>query len=247
MRRVNLIPMAGEGQRFIDAGYKTPKPLVEVNGTAMFIGAAESLPHADHWIFLCRKEHIDEYGIDEKLKERFPDADIISVNYLTEGQASTCLLAKDLIRENDQLTIGTCDNSMEHDRNAVLDQILTTDAVIWTFRNNPAVLQNPRMYGWVKVNDKDKAVQISCKQPISAAPLNDHAIIGTFSFQRASTFFRGVESMIQKNRRINDEFYIDIALDECIRLGYEVFPSEVNSYTCWGTPQDVEKYNDSFI
>jgi hypothetical protein len=36
-------------------------------------------------------------------------------------------------------------------------------------------------------------------------------------------------------------------LDECIRLGYEVFPSEVNSYTCWGTPQDVEKYNDSFI
>ena len=245
MRRVNMIPMAGVGQRFIDAGYTIPKPLIKVNGTAMFIRAAESLPEADHWVFLCRAEHIEEYGIDVELRKRFPNADIVSVDYLTEGQASTCLLAKDLLKEDDQLTIGTCDNSMNYDRVAVNNRIKTTDALIWTFRNNSAVLQNPRMYGWVKVDANKKAIQISCKEPISDAPLHDHAIIGSFSFQRASTFFRGTESMIRKNRRINNEFYIDIALDECIRLGYNVFPNEVSSYTCWGTPQDVGKYNEA--
>ena len=27
-----LLPIAGNGQRFIDAGYKLPKPLIEING-----------------------------------------------------------------------------------------------------------------------------------------------------------------------------------------------------------------------
>jgi hypothetical protein len=48
--------------------------------------------------------------------------------------------------------------------------------------------------------------------------------------------------MIAKNRRINNEFYIDVALDECIGLGYVVRPFEVEKYICWGTPQDLDKY-----
>jgi len=57
MRRVNLIPMAGEGQRFIDAGYTTPKPFIDINGLPMLVRAAKSLPPADQWIFICRKSY----------------------------------------------------------------------------------------------------------------------------------------------------------------------------------------------
>ena len=245
MRRVNLIPMAGLGQRFVDGGHVTPKPLVKVGGDAMFVRAAESLPNADYWIFICRAEHIHEFGIDEEINRRFPNADVLSVDYLTEGQACTCLLAKELLLENDQLTIGTCDNGMAYDRVAVDELIGGSDALIWTFRNNPAVLQDPKMYGWVKVDEEGRALEVSCKEPISTDPLKDHAIIGSFTFKRASTFFSGVNSMIQKNRRINNEFYMDVALDECIRLGHIVLPHQVDSYTCWGTPQDVEKYNEA--
>ncbi|HIB92841.1 MAG TPA: lipopolysaccharide biosynthesis protein, partial [Candidatus Lambdaproteobacteria bacterium] len=55
MRRVNLIPMAGAGQRFVDGGYDTPKPLIEVDELPMIVQAANSLPVADYWIFICRK------------------------------------------------------------------------------------------------------------------------------------------------------------------------------------------------
>ena len=81
MRRVNLVPLAGAGQRFVDAGYVTPKPLIKINGVPMVVKAAKSLPNADRWIFICREEHIKNYGIDKELKYYFPNADIISLRY----------------------------------------------------------------------------------------------------------------------------------------------------------------------
>jgi len=244
MRRVNLIPMAGAGQRFVDAGYDTPKPLIEVDGTPMAVLAAKSLPTADHWIFICRDEHILEHGIDKVLRHHFPSSEIISVVYLTDGQASTCLLARDLLRPDDQLTIGTCDNAMEYDPEVFEQKITQADVIIWTFRNNSAVLQNPKAYGWVEVDETEKALKVSCKEPISTKPLSDHAVVGSFSFRKAETFLQCVDTMITKNRRINNEFYLDVAIDECILLGYVVCPIEVRQYVCWGTPQDLEEYRN---
>ena len=117
MRRVNLIPMAGEGQRFIDAGYTTPKPLIDINGLPMVVNAANSLPEADQWIFVCRESHIKSANIDKVLMQCFPGALILTVNQLTAGQVCTCLLARDYLRMDDQLTIGTCDNGMKYDYN----------------------------------------------------------------------------------------------------------------------------------
>ena len=232
--------MAGAGQRFVDAGYDTPKPLIEVDGTPMAVLAAKSLPAADHWIFICRDEHILEHGIDKVLRHHFPSSEIISVDYLTDGQASTCLLARDLLRPDDQLTIGTCDNTMEDDPEVFEQKITQADVIIWTFRNNSAVLQNPKAYGWVEVDETEKALKVSCKEPISTKPLADHAVVGSFSFRKAETFLQCVDTMITKNRRINNEFYLDVAIDECILLGYVVCPIEVRQYVCWGTPQDFE-------
>src|SRR5438128_4730843 len=151
-RRVNLIPMAGAGQRFVDAGYLLPKPLIPVGGVPMIVRAAGALPRADHWIFVCRAQHVRDAAIDRELEKHFSPSTVLTVDRLTEGQASTCLLAAGELRPDDVLTIGACDNGMTYapDR---LDRLWEggADAVIWTFRNNPAVLQKPSMYGWVKV------------------------------------------------------------------------------------------------
>jgi len=245
MRKVNLIPMAGEGQRFIDAGFTEPKPLIDLNGLPMVVRAAKSLPEADKWIFICRKKHIKESSIDKILAEHFPDCIVLDVENLTEGQASTCLLAKDHLLSDDQLTIGACDNEMKYDTNKFVKLIEDYDCVIWTFRNNPSVLQNPNMYGWVKLDKSSNATGVSCKKSISSTPMSDHAVVGTFSFSKAAYFLESAERIITKNRRINNEYYLDIVLDECIVNGYKVKPFEVNKYTCWGTPKDLEKYMES--
>jgi len=237
--------MAGAGQRFVDGGYDTPKPLIEVDKLPMIVHAANSLPNADYWIFICRKEHVLKYEIDKLLKQYFPNSDIISIDHLTEGQASTCLFARGLLLRDDRLIIGACDNTMKYNSEDFEGELNQSDALIWTFRNNSAVLQNPKAYGWVKLDETGKALRVSCKEPISDNPLVDHALIGSFSFQRAETFLQCVDSIIANNRRINNEFYIDVAMDECIGLGHVVRPFEVEQYVCWGTPQDLDKYINS--
>src|SRR6266498_4033367 len=92
--RVNLIPLAGKGKRFADEGYKLPKPAILVDGVPMVIAATRSLPQADKYIFICLKEHATKYNIDKTIKKYYPKAVIISLNQITEGQASTCLLAE---------------------------------------------------------------------------------------------------------------------------------------------------------
>ena len=241
----NLVPLAGEGSRYKKAGYSTPKPLIEVQGVPMIVAAASTLPKADLNVFLCRKEHVDSHGIDKTLKHHFPNSTIVTVEKLTQGQASTCLLAKSYIDPESALTIGACDNGMvwNHVRFKKLMNSADTDAIIWTFRNYPPVKLKPEMYGWVKVDKKGFAKKVSVKIPISETPINDHAVVGTFSFKKARYFFDYTEKMIKKNRRINNEFYIDELMNVMIEAGLNVKVFEVDTYLGWGTPNELNTFN----
>ncbi len=119
----------------------------------------------------------------------------------------------------------------------------SVDVVIWTFRNNVTVTRNPKMYGWVKVDDHDHVIQVCCKTPISETPIQDHAVIGTFYFKKAAYFFDAAEEMIRTNHTINGEFYVDVAINYCVKAGLSVKVFEVQYYICWGTPNDLRVYH----
>ena len=244
-RRVNLIPMAGAGQRFVDAGYLVPKPLIDIGGLPMIVQAARSLPEPDLWIFVCRSEHIAAAKIDETLARWFPGCEVVTVDQLTEGQACTCLLARHLLRDDDILTIGACDNAMTWPKGAFEAGFLRGEAdfAVWTFRDNPAVLQDPRMYGWVKVDADGRVTGVSVKVPISEDPMRDHAVIGAFSFRRAGDFLAATDQMIAENSRIKNEFYVDQAINFALQQGKAGRVMEVERYICWGTPRDLDIYN----
>jgi choline kinase len=243
--RINLIPMAGEGQRFKNVGYKTPKPLIEIDKVPMVVRAAKALPDADKYVFVCRSEHLKDTPLEKILRKHFDNVVIIPVEKLTEGQAMTCMLAKDEIPEEAVLTIGASDNDMIYDKELIEKCFLNPeiDGWIWTFRNNKIVLQNPKMYGWVNTEETGtKALNVSCKIPISDNPINDHAVIGAFTFKKAKYFFDSLKDMVNANDRINNEFYVDVAMNYTIKAGYSIHVREVEQYICWGTPADFEEY-----
>lgn len=244
-RRVNLIPMAGAGQRFVDAGFTVPKPLIDVGGQPMIMHAARSLPNCDQWIFVCRAEHVRDSGIDRQLQDLFRPATVLTVDRLTEGQACTCLLARDELQPDDILTIGACDNAMTWPTALYDSAFLASEAdfAVWTFRHNPAVLQNPRMYGWVHVDTAQRITGVSVKVPISEQPMDDHAVIGAFTFRRAADFIAACDDMIHADARVKNEFYVDQAINFAIARGLRGVPLEVDRYICWGTPQDLALYD----
>ena len=240
---INLIPMAGEGSRFKSEGYSIPKPLIDVSNKHMIFQASDFLPKPTSWIYVCRDEHIKDFNIDEKLKKYDDDVTCISVDKLTEGQASTCLLAKEKINNNKELMIAASDNGMLWDRKKYSELKESCDCLVWTFRNNQTVMEKPEGYGWVITeNDQLTVKRVSVKKPISENPLNDHAVVGAFWFKKGSIFVDASEGMISKNIRINNEFYVDEAINQVIELGYTVKVMEVDSYICWGTPNDLKTF-----
>ena len=94
-----VIPMAGAGSRFANAGFKDPKPLIKINDIPMIKIVIDNLkPKQDHkFIFICQKDHIKKYGLYEFLKTCAPSCEIIEIDGLTEGAACTVLKARDLM------------------------------------------------------------------------------------------------------------------------------------------------------
>ncbi|MFT0893005.1 nucleotidyltransferase [Pseudochelatococcus sp. G4_1912] len=249
-----LIPMAGAGSRFSAAGYSAHKPVIPVSSrhrserVPMVVAAVEDLPvNVDapdtRIIFVVRDFHVRD-GVCDTLKSRFAQAQFVTVNALTEGQASTCLLTRNLIDNEQPLLIAACDNGMDIAQTDFAQHAGTADAVIFTFRNNESVLEKPQAYGWIKT-DGDKATGVSIKTPISQTPMNDHAVVGTFWFRRGADFVAAADRMIAANDRINNEFYVDQVFKYLIDEGRDVRVAEVARYHCWGTPEDYEAYENT--
>lgn len=242
--RVIVIPLAGRGKRFADEGYTLPKPLIPVNGIPMVIRAAKALPIADKYIFICLKDHIKNYQIDQKIKRYYHNATIISLDSVSEGQVSTCILSEKHIDQEDELIISACDNAVIYSKTAynALMHNKKTDAIVWTFRNNPNVLRHPKHWGWVVTDQKNLVEKVSVKIPLSKNPLNDHAVVGCFSFKKAKFFFENAKKMIATNRRIKGEFYIDECMNLLVENKLQVKVFEVDRYIGWGTPADLKTY-----
>ncbi len=248
-----IIPMAGAGQRFVDAGYKTSKPVIPTTDRRtgkkypMVICATMDLPglnsDGSNVTYIDRLFHKED-GVEDVIKGYYANASFITVENLTEGQACTCLLAKDKINSGEPLLIAACDNGMVIDFGK-FDQLTTEcDVLAFTYRHNQSVLANPNAHGWMKVEDEKtgKITGVSIKKAISDTPMEDHAIVATFWFKHGSDFVKAAEKMISENDRVNNEFYVDEVMKHCLELELDTRVFEIDRYISWGTPADYEEY-----
>jgi NDP-sugar pyrophosphorylase family protein len=243
-KSINLIPLAGKGSRFLKKEYSQPKPLIEVSGKPMVVQAASYLPTSEKPIFVCLKEHLDQYGLDEEIRRAYPNAKIIILDNVAEGQAITCRFGLENEDLDAPLLIAACDNGMLWDADEYSEMIndRSIDVIAWSFRNHPSTKLNPEMYGWIKVGENNKIERVSVKQKISDNPKNDHAVVGTFYFRKARFFLDALNNLIAKNIRVNGEFYVDSCLNEVVELGLNAKVFEIGNYICWGTPNDYKTY-----
>ncbi|MFQ5453604.1 MAG: hypothetical protein ACE5D6_05405, partial [Candidatus Zixiibacteriota bacterium] len=241
---INLIPLAGKGLRFQNENYKDPKPLIEVSGKPMVLQAADFLPKSKVAHFIALEEHLQKYPLADEIIKEYPFAKIFSVKNVTEGQACTCALGLSDEDMETPVMIGACDNGMHWDANKYSELLdnPNVDVIVWTFRNNTSSQRNPNMYGWVSVDKNNNALSVSVKIAISDEPKNDHAIIGAFYFRKTKIFIDELDSLIKKNERINNEFYVDSCINELIKNHYVVKVFEVDDYIPWGTPNDLRTY-----
>lgn len=228
-----VIPMAGLGSRFAQAGYTFPKPLIEVNGKPMIQVVVENLNIEAHYIFLVQKEHYEKYQLKYMLNMIAPGCDIVQVNGITEGAACTTLLAQDFIDNDDPLLIANSDQYIEWNSNECLYAFTADgiDAGILTFKS-----VHPK-WSYARLDAEGFVAEVAEKRPIS-----DLATVGVYYWKRGSDYVKYSQRMICNDIRTNNEFYVCPVFNEAIADGKKVRVKNVERMLGLGTPEDLKTF-----
>ena len=232
-----LIMMAGEGERFKELYNDLPKPLIPIDGKAMIERALESLGLEGRYHFVMRKDMSATYkqALQELLYLIKPGCHIHEVEGLTQGPVCSALVAKDLLDPNAELIVTNCDQIMEWQSSQFLEKIRSTqyEGLVVTYDT-----QKP-INSYIKLNEKGLGVLVAEKEVISEYSLN-----GIHYFKTAQIFIKAAQSMIEKNIRVNGEFYVAPVYNELIRGGLRVGIHHIPADQHWavGTPTDLEIY-----
>lgn len=232
-----VIPMAGRGSRFAVQGYPDPKPLIPVEGVPMIRLVIENLrPSRPHrFVFVCQSEHVEAYGLTEKLEDWAPGCAIVTLNGVTEGAACTVLAARCeigsgplMIANSDQYIDVSIDDYLEA-MDAGFDGLIMTmkaDDPKWSF------------VGFGPDGAVDRVVE---KEVIS-----DEATVGIYNFASGPDFLAAADAMIASDLRVNGEFYVAPVYNTLIEQGARIAVYNVGGVGSGmyglGTPADLDAF-----
>jgi dTDP-glucose pyrophosphorylase len=231
-----VIPMAGAGSRFAKAGYKKPKPFIDVLGKPMICHVLDNLCMPDaKFILLARKEHYDnEPETIRWIKEHY-NVEFVLIDKLTEGAACTVLHAHRLINNDTPLLIANSDQIVDMN---IADYIQDSDER----KLDGSVLcfyDNDTKWSYAKLNNDGFITEIKEKVVIS-----EHATVGIYYFAKGSTFVENAIDMFVRNERVNNEFYVAPVYNYAIASGdkFGIYSIDIAQMHGTGTPEDLDKY-----
>ena len=233
-----LIPMAGAGSRFEQAGYTFPKPLIEVRNKPMIQVVVENLNIDANYIYVVQKSHREKYNLDTLLNLITPGCKIVETNGVTQGAACTALLAKCFIDNDSPLFFANSDQFVEWDSNEFMYKMQETnaDGGIVTFKAT-----HPK-WSFAKINEHTGLVEeVAEKNPIS-----DTATVGYYYWKHGSDFVNYAEEMIKNDIRVNDEFYVCPVFNQAIQDAKEIRTFNVKGMWGLGTPEDLNHYLENY-
>jgi len=231
-----VIPMAGKGSRFQEAGYAFPKPLIDINGETMIEVVVRNLkPQGDHrFIFICQREHYEKYDLHNVLKNATSNNfEVIQLNGITQGAACTVLTAAQYIDNNDEVLMANSDQFIEFNINDFIKESRKgdKDGLIMTFKAS-----HPK-WSYARVDNAGKVLEVAEKKVIS-----DKATVGVYYFKKGSDFVKGAQAMIHKDIRHNNEFYVCPVYNELILNGGKIYINNIEAGKMHGlgTPEDLD-------
>ena len=225
MKKVHLImPMGGAGSRFFKNGFVMPKPLIEINDKPFFYWATRSIEKyvdiAD-LTFVVLQEHIDEFKIDKKIKEYFPNAKIVVIPHILDGAILTCLEGARSIQDDYPIVFNDCDHCFKCDQfnkycnDGQFDEL---DGALLTFESS-----DPK-YSFLELDSNNNVIRTVEKQAIST-----HAICGAYYIKNkdllekytkeylekcsySEYFVSGVYNCLAEDKKIIKHFTVDYHL-----------------------------------
>jgi NDP-sugar pyrophosphorylase family protein len=233
-----LMPMAGAGSRFVQMGLP-PKPLIEIQGRAMYEQALATLPKAKLGTTLVVLE-----SFSSKLKAT-ANTNIVALTQTPPGQALSTAKGLASLRAGSDVIVSSCDHGIVINPatwKSFRDNPMC-DAAIFTIAGYPGAARKPKAFAYMR-DAKDTSAfplvsGVSVKEPISAKPTLDPLLVGTFWFSSPDILQKGIELLVAADKRVNGELYLDSIFELLIEKGRQVRRIPLDSYLCWGDPDSL--------
>lgn len=232
-----IIPMAGRGSRFSSAGYRKPKPFIDVCGFPMIEIVIRNLtPKVPHrFIFVVQEEHWQGY----KAKTIFDRAciseyEVVKINGITEGAAQTVLCAQHLLNNDDPLMIANSDQFIAYSIDTYLKNGEGSDGFLMTMRDTDPKWSYAEVY-----NGKVQRV-------VEKKVISDIATVGIYNFSCGNLFVDAANKMIECNQRSQGEFYVAPVYTDLAELGLNIKAVSIGDVADGmfglGTPEDLRVF-----
>ena len=186
-----------------------------------------------HFIFICQREHYETYDLHNVLKNATNNKfDVVQLNGITEGAACTVLTAIQHINNDQELIIANSDQFIQADLNEFIASARkgNHDGLIMTFTASHT------KWSYAACDNQGRVIEVAEKKPIS-----EHATVGIYYFKHGKDFVEAAQSMIRKNIRHNNEFYVCPVYNELILQDKRIaiHPIANDAMHGLGTPEDL--------
>lgn len=249
-----IIPMAGKGQRFKDAGYTISKPFIPVPFYESFDGETEEIPMIElaikcfessqnnmnkrlRFILIALRDQIlENFDALQKIIKKY-NVIIHPIDGVTEGSVCTILKAKGLINNDEELIISNCDQWFDWNIDYFFDYVerKKADGAILTF---PAKKEK---WSFVDIEEDTGLIKLVAEK----RPISTNATVGVYYWRKGSDFVKYAEQMIKEDYRVNGEFYTCPVYNFALQDKKKIVPFP--AYEMWGlgTPEDLDKFKKS--
>jgi len=169
--------------------------------------------------------------------EPAPGCKIVEVDGVTQGAACTTLLAKEYIDNDQPLLMANSDQFLEWNSNEFMYKMQEQNAEggIVTF-----TATHPK-WSFAKIDDLGYVTEVAEKNPISNV-----ATVGVYYWQKGSDYVKYAERMIEKNIRVNNEFYVCPVFNEAISDGKKIKTYQIEKMWGIGTPEDLTFFEENY-
>jgi NDP-sugar pyrophosphorylase family protein len=247
---VVIIPMSGLGQRFVDAGYTDPKPLIQVDGKPIIEHVINLFdPQSDTFIFICNDQHLKETKMRYILSQICPQGTIFEVPVIgRQGPVHAVSLIFDHIPNDQEIIVSYCDYGTWWDYPAFLkdNRSREADGSVACYRGFHPHMLGTDNYAFLKETSLDSRWmdKIQEKQPFTDNRMNEYASNGTYYFRTGEIMKKYFQQLMDLQLKVKNEYYVSMVYNLLVEDNLKVNIFEIEHMLQWGTPSDLEIYNN---
>ena len=246
-----IIPMSGLGERFIAAGYEVPKPLIEVDGKPIIEHVINLFPRETNIKFICNDKHLRDETINmqKTLMRICPTGKIYEVPVEgREGPVHAVSLIFDEIEDDEEVIVSYCDYGTDWNYEEFLKDTRSRGAsgAVACYRGFHPHMLGTDNYAFLKETSEGSRwmAAIQEKRPFTNDRMSEYASNGTYYFKSGAILKKYFKKAMDMGIKVNNEYYVSMVYNILVADGLPVSIFEIDQMLQWGTPYDLEVYND---